>query len=95
MASETIIPQWLLILGFTGQAAFGARFIIQWISSEIRKESHVPLVFWYFSLIGGILLLIYAIGRRDWVFIVGQGMGLVVYVRNLALIADNKKRAAC
>jgi lipid-A-disaccharide synthase-like uncharacterized protein len=80
------IPTWLLILGFSGQAAFGARFLVQWVCSEIKKESHIPHAFWYFSLAGGILLLLYAIFRRDPVIILGQSAGLFVYLRNLRLI---------
>lgn len=85
------IPGWLLVLGFTGQAAFGARFLIQWICSEIKKESHIPIVFWYLSIIGGLLILLYAIFRRDPVIILGQSMGLLVYARNLRLIYKKKK----
>ena len=80
---------WLL-LGFSGQAFFSVRFIIQWIISELRQESTVPLVFWYFSLAGGILLLLYAIYRCDPVFIAGQGCGLLIYGRNLVLIHRKK-----
>ena len=76
---------WILI-GFAGQFLFAARFIIQWISSERRGTSHIPVQFWYFSLIGGTIMLVYAIHRRDPVFVVGQASGLVVYVRNLMLI---------
>jgi len=86
------IPGWLLILGFTGQAAFGARFLIQWICSEIKKESHIPIAFWYFSIVGGMLILLYAIFRRDPVIILGQVMGVVVYTRNLRLIYKKQKR---
>jgi lipid-A-disaccharide synthase-like uncharacterized protein len=81
----------LMILGFTGQALFSARFIIQWMVSEARKESVIPLVFWYFSLGGGILLLTYAVLRHDPVFILGQAGGLIVYARNLVLISRQKK----
>ena len=90
---EQIIPKWLLILGFSGQIAFSLRFIVQWVRSEIKKESHIPIAFWYFSIIGGILLLLYAIFRKDPVIIVGQGMGLIVYARNLRLI--HKKKDSC
>lgn len=76
---------WLGI-GFLGQALFSARFILQWIVSEKRRQSVTPVAFWYFSLAGGVILLSYAIHRRDTVFIVGQAVGLVVYVRNLMLI---------
>ena len=75
-----------LIVGFTGQFCFAARFFIQWIASEKAKKSVVPLSFWYFSIFGGLILLIYAIYRLDPVFILGQASGLFIYVRNLVLI---------
>ena len=76
---------WLSI-GLLGQALFSARFLVQWIASERRRRSVVPLAFWYFSVGGGLTLLAYAIYRRDPVFILGQGAGLFVYARNLWLI---------
>lgn len=76
---------WLGI-GLLGQALFSARFLVQWIASERRRRSVVPLAFWYFSVGGGLTLLAYAIYRRDPVFILGQGAGLFVYARNLWLI---------
>jgi lipid-A-disaccharide synthase-like uncharacterized protein len=76
---------WLTI-GFLGQAFFSMRFLVQWVASERRKESVIPLSFWFFSIGGGLTLLIYAIYRLDPVFIVGQGAGLFVYLRNLYLI---------
>jgi lipid-A-disaccharide synthase-like uncharacterized protein len=76
---------WLGI-GLLGQALFSARFLVQWIASERRKRSVLPLAFWYFSVCGGLTLLAYAIHRRDPIFILGQGAGLVVYARNLWLI---------
>jgi lipid-A-disaccharide synthase-like uncharacterized protein len=76
---------WLTI-GLLGQALFSARFVVQWIASERRKRSIVPQAFWYFSVGGGVTLLAYAIYRRDPVFILGQGAGLFVYVRNLWFI---------
>jgi lipid-A-disaccharide synthase-like uncharacterized protein len=79
---------WLGI-GFFGQALFSARFILQWVVSEKRRASVTPVAFWYFSLAGGVILLSYAIHRRDTVFIVGQAAGLVVYVRNLMLITKS------
>lgn len=77
---------WMLI-GFTGQALFSARFIIQWLASERARRSIVPKAFWYFSLAGSAVLLAYAIHRMDPVFIVGQAAGLLIYLRNLYLIA--------
>jgi lipid-A-disaccharide synthase-like uncharacterized protein len=76
----------LAVFGVLAQALFAMRFIVQWISSERRRESHIPLAFWYFSLSGGILMTIYGVLRGDLVIVVGQVPGLVVYVRNLMLI---------
>ena len=83
---------WIYI-GFGGQILFMLRFLIQWIASELQGKSIVPIYFWYFSIGGALILLLYAIHRRDPVFIVGQAGGLVIYIRNLMLIAkENKKR---
>jgi lipid-A-disaccharide synthase-like uncharacterized protein len=84
------IPKVVLAIGFTGQVLFSARFIVQWLVSEYRRESTIPMLFWYFSVAGGVTLLAYSILRRDPVFIVGQAAGLVVYLRNLMLIARRK-----
>jgi lipid-A-disaccharide synthase-like uncharacterized protein len=75
-----------IILGLLGQGIFAARFLVQWIASEKKKESHIPLAFWYLSLAGSMILLSYAIYRRDPVFILGQTTGFIVYIRNLMLI---------
>jgi len=83
------MDKWL-ILGFTGQLLFGLRFLVQWICSEIKKESHIPIVFWYLSLGGGLILCIYSIYIKDPVFIVGQSAGIIVYIRNLRLIYNKK-----
>ncbi|HEV2721057.1 MAG TPA: lipid-A-disaccharide synthase N-terminal domain-containing protein [Thermoanaerobaculia bacterium] len=88
------IDQLWLILGLAGQAVFGGRFIVQWISSERRRESHVPIIFWWMSLLGGAITLAYAIHKKDPVFIIGQGSGLVVYIRNLMLIYRAQRRTA-
>ncbi len=80
-----------LIVGFAAQGLFAARFVIQWIASERAGRSIVPTLFWVFSLAGGSLLLAYAIWRRDPVFIVGQGSGLLIYSRNLWLIRREQK----
>lgn len=81
---------WVL-LGFVAQFFFTMRFLVQWIASERAKRSVVPIAFWFFSLFGGALLLVYAISRQDPVFIAGQAMGLVIYIRNLWLISKEKK----
>ena len=75
-----------LVIGFLGQALFSARFLVQWIASERRSESVIPVAFWVFSIFGGAFLLAYAIYRRDPVFILGQAAGMLVYARNLMLI---------
>jgi lipid-A-disaccharide synthase-like uncharacterized protein len=80
-----------IAFGFLGQAAFSARFLVQWLWSEKRGESFIPIYFWYFSLLGGLILTIYAVHRRDPVFTVGQAFGLLVYVRNLMLIRNRSK----
>lgn len=82
LTTETI---WIGI-GFFGQALFFGRWVVQWIVSEKKAQSEVPLSFWYMSLIGGLITLAYAIYRRDPVFIAGQSVGSVVYIRNLMLI---------
>jgi len=85
------IPISWLVLGFLGQALFSMRFLIQWIHSEKQKRSIIPTAFWYFSLAGGLTLFSYALLRQDPVFILGQGLGLFIYIRNLMLIRKEKK----
>ncbi len=83
-----------LIIGFLGQTLFTSRFVVQWLASERKQDSVVPVTFWWLSLLGGAALLSYAISRCDPVIIVGQAMGLVVYVRNLMLVSKARQRAA-
>jgi len=83
---------WLAI-GFAGQALFTARFLVQWIASERKRDSVVPVAFWWFSLMGGTTLLCYAISRSDPVIIVGQAMGIFIYIRNLMLFKKGQRRA--
>src|SRR4051795_13113881 len=87
-------PTFWLTVGFLGQATFTARFLVQWIASEKKRDSVVPVAFWWLSLLGGLALLSYAISRRDPVIIVGQAMGLFVYVRNLMLVGKARRREA-
>ncbi len=75
-----------IVIGFLGQTLFFMRFLIQWIASEKQGRSVMPDVFWHFSLAGGLVLLAYAVYRQDPVFIMGQGIGLFVYMRNLMLV---------
>lgn len=79
-----------VIIGLCGQALFMMRFIVQWIASERVKQSIVPETFWYFSLGGGTILFIYALHQQDIVFILGQGLGLFIYLRNLYFIHRKK-----
>lgn len=81
---------WWVVLGLTAQLAFASRFIVQWIASERAGRSYVPVIFWYLSIGGGLMLLSYAIYRQDIVFILGQSMGVIVYARNLMLIHRTK-----
>lgn len=75
---------WLGV-GLVGQALFFMRFLVQWIASERSRRSVVPRAFWYFSILGGLTLLAYAIRQQDVVFIVGQATGLLIYGRNIYL----------
>ena len=83
---------WLGI-GLLGQALFSARFLLQWIASERRRQSVIPTPFWYFSIAGGLTLLAYALYRRDPVFILGQSAGVFIYARNLYFIHRPPARA--
>jgi lipid-A-disaccharide synthase-like uncharacterized protein len=76
--------QWYL-LGFAGQLLFGSRFVVQWLASERLGRVVIPRVFWYLSMGGGVLLLVYAIHKRDPVFAIGQLFGALIYGRNLML----------
>jgi lipid-A-disaccharide synthase-like uncharacterized protein len=79
-----------LVVGFAGQIAFTGRFVLQWLYSEYKKRSVIPVSFWYLSIVGSTLLFAYAIYREDPVFIVGQAFGSIVYLRNLQLIARSR-----
>ena len=81
-----------LCIGFIGQGLFASRFIVQWIYSEKKGISSIPIIFWYLSIFGGIGLLIYAISRKDPVIITGQLFGILIYTRNLILIYKKKKK---
>ena len=84
---------WIAV-GFAGQLLFSARFIVQWVLSERKGRSYIPMAFWYFSIVGGMTLLAYAIHRQDPVFIVGQAFGLIIYLRNLTLIFRERSHAS-
>jgi lipid-A-disaccharide synthase-like uncharacterized protein len=84
---------WWVIFGLGGQLLFTARFLVQWIASERAGRSTIPIMFWYFSLGGGVVLFAYAIHRGDPVFILGQSLGVFIYLRNLWLIYAERRRA--
>jgi len=85
---------WWVLLGFVAQGLFTMRFLVQWIASERAGRSIIPIGFWYFSIAGGVLLLAYALYRRDAVFIAGQAFGVFVYLRNLYFVRRERKTAA-
>jgi lipid-A-disaccharide synthase-like uncharacterized protein len=88
------VPVFWLAIGFLGQVLFSLRFIVQWVASERERRSVIPVLFWYFSLAGGVTLMAYAIHRKDPVFIVGQASGLFVYLRNLQFIRRERQEIA-
>lgn len=79
-----------VVFGLSAQLMFTARFVVQWIASERARSSVIPIAFWYFSLIGGVMLLAYALYRKDPVFVLGQTLGVAIYSRNLWLIHANR-----
>jgi lipid-A-disaccharide synthase-like uncharacterized protein len=85
---------WWVLLGFAAQAFFTARFAVQWLASERAGKSVIPIAFWWCSIGGGLLLLVYALYRRDPVFILGQGFGVFVYLRNLQFVLRERKQRA-
>ncbi len=85
---------WWVLLGFVAQAFFTARFAVQWIASERAGRSIIPVAVWWCSIGGGLLLLVYALYRRDPVFIAGQAFGVFVYLRNLYFVLREKKQGA-
>lgn len=80
-----------LAFGLVGQVAFFARFLIQWVVSERRRESVIPVSFWYLSLVGSLILLVYAIHRKEPVFLLAYLPNAVVYWRNLALVKRRER----
>lgn len=90
MTSETL---WIII-GFVGQSLFFMRFFVQWIASERAGKSVIPNAFWYFSMLGGVTLFVYALWRQDPVFIIGQSTGLFIYARNLYFLHKSPKETS-
>lgn len=93
MPDSTLTRNLWLMIGFAGQTLFFGRFLVQWLHSERRGKSVVPVSFWYMSLGGGLLVLAYSIYRRDPVFIAGQLVGGFAYIRNLILIRRHREAA--
>ena len=87
---RALLNPWVFF-GLFAQFLFMMRFVIQLVASERKKRSYVPVAFWYLSLAGGVMLFIYAFERRDPVFVFGQGLGCIIYVRNLILIHRRKE----
>src|ERR1700675_2164485 len=85
---------WVVLLGYAGQALFTMRFVVQWIASERAGKSVIPIAFWFFSIGGGLLLFGYALYIRDPVFILGQGFGVFVYLRNLYFVYRERREPA-
>jgi lipid-A-disaccharide synthase-like uncharacterized protein len=80
----TFLDPWVLF-GFAAQGVFFTRFLVQWIASERAGEIRVPVAFWYLSIIGAVMIFVYAMRQQDIVFIFGQALALVMYVRNLMI----------
>lgn len=91
---DSMTELWWVVFGLIAQLMFTGRFLVQWIASERKRESVVPLAFWYFSLVGGLMLFSYAVYRKDPVFILGQSLGVFIYSRNLWLIYAKRRREA-
>ena len=83
-------PHSWLYVGLASELLFGVRFLLQWMASERKGESVIPRCFWYLSLVASLLLLAYAMFRRDPVFILGQSTSVIVYTRNLMLISRQR-----
>ena len=92
--NEELIPRWLVWLGIVSQLIFTLRFVYQWIYSEHRKTSHLPLGFWIMSFVGATLILIYAIYRKDPVLMFAHGFGILIYMRSILLSRKTTNEAA-
>ena len=82
-----------LVFGLVAQLTFAGRFIVQWISSERAGKSVVPFAFWIFSVVGGLMTLVYGLVKREPVIIFGQGLATIIYVRNIVLIFRERRQA--
>jgi lipid-A-disaccharide synthase-like uncharacterized protein len=82
-----------LVFGIVAQLLFAARFLVQWISSERAGKSVIPFAFWFFSMGGGLMTLVYGIIKREPVIILGQGLSTIIYVRNIMLIMKERRQS--
>ena len=82
-----------LVFGIVAQLLFAMRFVVQWIASEKAGRSVMPMAFWFFSMGGGLLTLIYGLVKREPIIILGQVLSVFIYVRNLQLILKDRRRA--
>ena len=87
------VDPWWEATAFVGEAVFGGRFVLQWLVSEYKKKSHVPVAFWYMSVVGSLILLAYCIHIEKPVLILAFTLQIGIYVRNLCLIAKSRKVA--
>lgn len=83
-----------LAFGLVAQLLFTARFLVQWITSERAGQSVVPMAFWFFSMGGGLMTLVYGVVKREPVIILGQAFATIIYVRNIMLIIKNRGSAS-
>ena len=83
-----------LVFGLLAQLTFAARFLLQWIASEKAKDSVIPMSFWFFSIAGGMMTLVYGVVKREPVIIVGQALSTFIYLRNVMLILRRRARAS-
>lgn len=80
-----------LAFGIVAQLLFTARFIVQWLASEKAGRSVMPMAFWFLSMAGGTMTLLYGIVRREPIIIMGQALAVGIYVRNIVLILKERR----
>ena len=85
---------WVVMVGYVGQTLFGLRFVVQWVATERARRSVFPVAFWFFSIGGGLMTLIYGLVKREPVIIIGQLLSNIIYVRNLMLIFKHHAKAS-
>lgn len=90
--SRVVIDPWILF-GFLAQFVFFLRFVVQWVASEKEKKSVIPVQFWYLSIVGSAMILVYSIERRDIVFASASILNTLIYIRNLVLVRNNHNLA--